>query len=175
MDPTVAALVAHYGMTPLPVEGTWFVSTWRSAADLPGGGPVGTAMIGLYAADPPSRSLFHRLTFDETWHFYGGDPIRLVLLHPDGRDEEIVMGSDPLAGQHVQYVIPAGVWQAGELVAGGRWAQFGCTLAPGFNGTCFEGGRAAELAAAYPSRSADIARLAVSDDDATTMPTGFAP
>ena len=22
--------------------------------------------------------------FDEVWHFYGGDPMRLVLLHPDG-------------------------------------------------------------------------------------------
>lgn len=174
MDPIVAALVAHYAMTPLPVEGTWFVSTWRSADDLPGGGPVGTAMIGLYAADPPSRSLFHRLSFDETWHFYGGDPLRLVLLHPDGRDEEVVMGGDPLAGRHVQYVIPAGTWQAGELVAGGRWALFGCTLAPGFTGTCFEGGRSAELLAAYPGRAADIARLAVQDDDATVMPDGFA-
>ena len=174
MHPTVAALVAHFDMSPLPVEGTWFVSTWRSAGDLPEGGPIGTAMIGLYAADPPSRSLFHRLAFDETWHFYGGDPIRLVLLQPDGRDEEVVMGGDPLAGQHVQYVIPAGVWQAGELVAGGSWTLFGCTLAPGFTGTCFEGGRVGPLSAGYPGRAVDIARLAVPDGDATAMPDGFA-
>ena len=174
MDATVQALVDHFGMTPLPVEATWFVSTWRSAADLPEGGPVGTAMIGLYAADPPSRSLFHRLTFDETWHFYGGDPLRLVLLHPDGTTAEVTMGPDPLAGQHVQYVIPAGTWQAGELVPGGRWALFGCTLAPGFTGTCFEGGRADDLLAAYPDRADDIRRLGLPDDEPTTMPDGFA-
>lgn len=174
MDEMVETLVAHFGMTPLPVEATWFVSTWRSAGDMPDGGPVGTAMIGLYAADPPSRSLFHRLTFDETWHFYGGDPLRLVLLHPDGSTEDVVMGGDVLAGQHVQYVIPAGVWQAGELVPGGRWALFGCTLAPGFTGMCFEGGRAADLLAVYPARAEDIARLGIPDDHATAMPEGFA-
>ena len=94
-----------------------FVSTYRSAADTPTGGPVGTAMIGLYAHDPPSRSLFHRLAFDEVWHFYGGDPIRLVLLHPDGTDATSCWAPTSLAGQLVQYVIPAGTWQAGELRA----------------------------------------------------------
>ncbi len=161
-------------MTSLPVEGTFFVSTYRSATELPGGGPVGTAMIGLYCTDPWSGSLFHRLTFDETWHFYGGDPLRLILLHPDGTDEDVILGGDVFAGQHVQYVIPAGTWQAGELVEGGDWALFGCTMAPGFTGTCFEGGRAADLLASHPSRAGDITRLAVADDHTTAMPDGFA-
>lgn len=161
-------------MTQLPVEGTWFVSTYRSAAELPDGGPMGTAMIGLYSTDPPSRSLFHRLAFDETWHFYGGDPLRLVLLHPDGSDEEVVLGPDVLAGQQVQHVVPAGTWQAGEMVEGGAWALFGCTMAPGFTGTCFEGGRACDLRIAHPSRAADIDRLGVPDDHTTAMPEGFA-
>lgn len=174
MHPHVRRLVDHLGMTPLPVEGTYFVSTYRSTAELPGGGPIGTAMLGLYSADPPSRSLFHRLTFDETWHFYGGDPLRLVLLHPDGTDEDVVLGSDVLSGQRVQHVVPAGTWQAGELVDGGAWALFGCTMAPGFTGTCFEGGRATDLRASHPARASDIARLAVPDDHATAMPDGFA-
>ncbi len=174
MHPHVERLVDHLGLTPLPVEGTFFVSTYRSAAELPDGGPMGTAMIGLYSADPPSRSLFHRLTFDETWHFYGGDPLRLVLLHPDRADEDVIVGSDVLAGHQVQHVVPAGTWQAGELVAGGTWALFGCTMAPGFTGTCFEGGRATDLLATYPSRASDIVRLAVPADHTTTMPDGFA-
>ena len=175
MDLTVQALIDHYGMTTLPVEGTYFVSTYRSAADTADdSGPVGTAMIGLYAADPPSRSLFHRLTHDEVWHFYGGDPIRLVLLHPDGASDDVTLGSDPLAGQHVQYVIPAGAWQAGELAPGGIYALFGCTMAPGFTGSCFEGGTAAMLYATHPGRAADIDRLAVPVDHDTAMPDGFA-
>jgi predicted cupin superfamily sugar epimerase len=161
-------------MEPLPVEGTWFVSTWRSAADLPDGGPVGTAMLGLYCAG--SRSLFHRLTHDEVWHHYRGDPLRLVLLHPDGSDEEIVLGGhgpEGLPGR-VQFVVPAGSWQAGELIDGGEWALFGCTLAPGFTGTCFEGGTISRLQAAYPRRADDIGRLGVPDDHTTTLPTDFA-
>jgi predicted cupin superfamily sugar epimerase len=172
MDATVRALIEHYGMTPLPVEGTYFVSTYRSAADAPtsiGSGPVGTAMIGLYAAEPPSRSLFHRLAFDEVWHHYRGDPIRLVLLHPDGTSDDVTLG-----GQCVQYVIPAGTWQAGELAPGGSWALFGCTMAPGFTGRCFEGGTVGALLATHPDRADDIVRLALPDDHGTAMPEGFA-
>ena len=161
-------------MTPLPVEGTFILGTYRSEANNETGGPVGTAMIGMYSNEPPSRSLFHRLDFDEVWHFYAGDPLRLVLLHPDGSSADVVMGSDVLAGHVVQYVIPAGVWQAGELVAGGSWALFGCTMAPGFTGTCFEGGHISDVLATHPDREADIRRLGIPDDHDASMPSGFA-
>ena len=174
MHETAAALIERFGMERLPVEGTFFASTYRGAEAAPGGGPAGTAIVGLYCDDPPSRSLFHRLAFDEVWHFYGGDPLRLVLLHPGGDGEEVVLGGDVLAGQSVQHVVPAGVWQAGELVPGGEWALFGCTMAPGFTSTCFEGGRISDLLAEYPDREADIRRLGVPDDHDSTMPSGFA-
>lgn len=174
MDPVATALVDHFRMAPLPVEGTWFVSTYRSAANTAEGEPVGTAMIGLYADDPPSRSLFHRLTHDEVWHFYGGDPIRLLLLHPDGSSEQVTLGSDVLSGHAVQHVVPAGSWQAGELVLGGRWALFGCTMAPGFTGAGFEGGTVSALLATHPRAEADIRRLAIPDDHVTSMPEAFA-
>ena len=174
MDATAQQLVEHLGMTPLPVEATHFVSTYRSEANTDAGGPVGTAMIGLYSSDPPSMSMFHRLEFDEVWHFYGGDPMRLVLLHPDGSSADVIVGSDMLAGESVQYVIPAGVWQAGELVPGGSWALFGCAMAPGFTGTCFEGGRIDDLLQRYPDRASDIRKLGIPDDYGTSMPEGFA-
>jgi predicted cupin superfamily sugar epimerase len=128
---TVAAIIERYRLEPLPVEGTLFASTYRSQAETPDGGPVGTAMIGLCAHEPLSRSLFHRLPTDE-------------------------------------------VWQAGELHPDGMYALFGCTMAPGFTGAGFEGGRRSTLAAEYPSRLHDIVRLAVPDDDTVEMPEGFA-
>jgi predicted cupin superfamily sugar epimerase len=173
VNPTVAALIERFGMERLPVEGTFFASTYRSALVSPESAPAGTAIVGLYCADPPSRSLFHRLAFDEVWHFYGGDPIRLVLLHPDGSSQEVVLGGDVLAGQSVQQVIPAGVWQAGELAPGGEWALFGCTMAPGFTGAAFEGGTVAVLEGRYPDRAADIRRLGIPDDHAAGMPEGY--
>jgi len=170
MDPDVRDLIDRLGMTPLPVEGTFIVSTYRSEENTTSGGPIGTAMIGLYSNDPPSRSLFHRLEFDEVWHFYAGDPLRLVLLHPDGSDEEVVLGGDVAGGQGVQHVVRAGVWQAGELVPGGTWALFCCTMAPGFTPACFEGGRVDELLRTHPARAADIERLAVPPGEPASMP-----
>ena len=80
VDPVVRQLVDHYGMEDLPIEGTFFVNTYRSAERTAAGGPVGTAMLGLYCADPPSASRFHRLVFDEVWHFYLGSPVDLFHL-----------------------------------------------------------------------------------------------
>ena len=84
MLPEVNALIKLYQLKPLPVEGTLFVNTYRSQQKIGDHQPFGTAMIGLYCEEPLSQSLFHRLTSDEVWHFYGGDPLRLILLHPDG-------------------------------------------------------------------------------------------
>jgi len=172
-SPRVQALIEHYHLQPLPAEGTLFVSTYRSAHELTNGKPYGTAIIALYCDAPPSRSLFHRLPVDEVWHFYAGDPLRLVLLYPDDTSREVIMGNDPLRGQQVQFVVPAGVWQAGQLVAGGEYALFGCTLAPGFTDDMFEGGTRDHLLARYPERAQDIQALSCSPDQ-LKMPEGFA-
>jgi predicted cupin superfamily sugar epimerase len=130
-------------------------------------------MIGMYCNEPLSRSVFHRLPVDEVWHFYGGDPLRLILLHPDGSSMDVIMGADPLAGHLVQYVVPAGVWQAGCLVEGGLYALFGCTVSPGFTGSMYEGGKCGDLLTAYPDRVDDIQFLSV-ENNQTRMPDGFA-
>jgi predicted cupin superfamily sugar epimerase len=153
VEDEVRALIERFDLRPLPVEGTLFAETYRSAHS--------TAIVALYSVDPPSRSHFHVLAHDEIWHAYAGDPFRLVLLHPDGSSEDVVMGRDVRAGQRVQFIVPAGTWQAGELFPGGRYALFGCTMAPGFTFECFSASPAEPLIARWPSRAADIRRLAV--------------
>ena len=111
MNPVIQALIERYRLEPLPVEGTLFVQSYRTALELQPGRPAGTAMIGLYCEEPLSHSLFHRLTLDEVWHFYSGDPFRLILLRPDGSTEDVILGPDPTRGHHCQVVVPAGVWQ----------------------------------------------------------------
>jgi predicted cupin superfamily sugar epimerase len=173
VHPDTKAIIEHYNLQPLPVEGTLFTSTYRSLANLPNGDPVGTGMIGLYADEPKSFSCFHKLPSDEIWHFYGGDPLKLVLLFPDGSSEDIILGDKVLGGQHVQYVIPRGVWQAGYMMPGGHYSLFGCTVAPGFTSKGFEAGVAEELLKKYPDRAEDIIRLCVQGHD-LAMPEGFA-
>lgn len=152
MNETVRRLVENYDLKPLPVEGTLFSSRYNS--------PYSTAMIGLYCREPLSRSLFHRLDSDEVWHFYSGDPFRLILLKPDGSSEDVIMGGNPLEGQYVQFVVPAGVWQAGELLEDSDYALYGCTMAPGFEKRIFTGGGAKELLPLYRGRKRDIENLA---------------
>ena len=173
MHPDTQAMIEHYHLEPLPVEGTLFTSTYRSTLEMPDGMPIGTAMIGLYSDSPLSVSCFHRLIHDEIWHVYGGDPFKLVLLHPDGSSEEILMGTNPLEGEHVQYLVPANSWQAGYMLTGGRYSLFGCTMSPGFTGAGFEAGIADNLIAQYPTRAADIVRLSVNGHQ-TRIPENFA-
>ena len=172
MNPNVKALIEHYQLERLPVEGTLFKNTYRSASKLDNGEPAGTAIIGLYCNEPLSLSCFHRLTHDEIWHFYAGDPLVLYLLFEDGHTEEVVMGNDPLAGQRVQFTVPAQVWQAGCLREGGQYALFGCTMAPGFTGDCFEGGLVDALIEKYPDRAEVIRKLSVNGHE-TRMPDGY--
>jgi predicted cupin superfamily sugar epimerase len=166
-------LIDFYKLEPLPAEGTLFTSTYRSKQELENGGPYGTAIIAMYCNELGSGSLFHKLPVDEIWHFYKGDPLRLVLLYPDGSSRDVIMGSDPLKGQQVQFVVPAGVWQAGHTVDGGKYSLFGCTMAPGFTDDMYEGGTREHLMKLYPDRAEDIKRLGCSDDE-TSMPKGFA-
>jgi predicted cupin superfamily sugar epimerase len=157
----VAWLVEHFGMELLPVESTYFVRTYTSRATAADGSAAGSAIIGLFAREPRSRSLFHTVDCDEMWHFYGGDPFRLVLLHPDGTSDEVVLGPDLAAGHRVQHLVPSGSWQAGELVDGGEWALFGCTVTPEFRPDAFHGAHADELLATHPDRRVDIEQLSV--------------
>jgi predicted cupin superfamily sugar epimerase len=167
-------LINFYDLAPLPVEGTLYASTFVSASVDGDGTPIATAIVGLYARRPVSRSFFHRLTSDEIWHFYEGDPLRLILLDPDGSSRDVVLGPDYRAGQRVQFVVPAGVWQAGELATDdGKYALFGCTMSPGFTGSAFEGGQVDRLLASHPQRSADIHRLGLPDQDDVELPLGF--
>lgn len=166
-------IIKYYQFERLPVEGTLFKSTYRSSRETSEGGPIGTAMLGLYCENPLSVSCFHRLSHDEIWHVYGGDPFKLILLHTDGSSEEVLMGGDVLKGQKVQFVVPANTWQAGFLVPGGRYALYGCTMAPGFSGSGFEAGVAEELVKQYPERAKDIIQLSVNGHE-RRMPEGFA-
>ncbi len=143
-------MIASLGLSPLPAEGGWFRQTWRSPVEV-GARPAGTAIIALFTAE--EFSAMHRLGATEVWHFYRGDPFRLLLLHPGGRDEEVVLGP----GGAVQAVVEAGTWMGGAPL--GAWSLVGATMAPGFVDEDFELGDRAALCAGWPARAADIERL----------------
>ena len=148
MHPEVKSLIEHYHLQPLPIEGTLFASTYRSTQEYEGGKPVGTAMIGMYCDDPYSVSLFHKLKYDEVWHFYAGGSLTVHVLGET---------SIELSAGNPQAVVPAGRW-FGATVAG-EYALVGCTVAPGFDFQDFEMGDRAALLREFPGQREIIERL----------------
>ncbi len=149
----------------LSTEGGYFVETYRSDEVIPGSvlpdrygsdRALSTAIYYLLTRD--TISLLHRLKSDEVIHFYLGDPVTMLQLHPNGSSEVITLGTDLKIGEKPQVVVPRNVWQGMRLVDGGRFTLLGTTVAPGFTFEDFELGNRRELIEKYPEVS-DLIRL----------------
>lgn len=167
MKLTAQEVIDQLDMSRLPVEVAFFKRTYLGDIDPATNSPTTSAILALYSEEPLSHSIFHKLKQDEMWHFYTGDPIQLHLIYPDGAYRKIVLGDDIT---HHQFLIPRNVWQAGELVPGGSWGLFGCTLTPGFSNGDFIGGRKTELLELCPSQHELIEKLALPDSELNHMP-----
>jgi len=143
----------------MPQEDVLFTQTYESSAKDTDGKPLCTATLALFTADSGSFSDMHRLPTDEIWHFYLGDPIELLLLHADGGDEVVILGTDVLGGQCVQTTVPAGTWMGARLRPSGEYGVYGNTMAPGFVPSDFELGDLSDLSARWPHRAELVAAL----------------
>lgn len=163
---SAADVVRLLELQPLEREGGFFRRTAEGpVAGMPAtaaaaGGVPRRAWSAIYAFfTPDGFSALHRLAVDEVWCFHAGDPLESLRLYPDGGAGWVRLGPGAAGGGHAQEVVPRGVWQGTRLVAGGRWALVSCVCVPAFRWEDFEAGRAAELAAQYPSQAAAIATL----------------
>lgn len=110
-----------------------------------------------YLLADPDFSALHALGSVEVYHWYAGAPLQLLLLHPDGRVEEPVLGPDAAAGQRPQLVVKPGVMQGSSST--GSWSLVGTTMSPPFDWNGFELGDRAALQAGYPAARDRIAAL----------------
>jgi predicted cupin superfamily sugar epimerase len=147
----VAALL---GLQPLPDEGGLYRQTFADAHS--------SAIYFLLLA--PEFSALHRLAATETYHWYAGSPLRMLLLSGNGdgdgdggRVDEPTLGPDLDAGERPQIVVPAGTWQGSSPA--GAWALVGTTMAPPFTWSGFHLGARAELLDRWPSARARITAL----------------
>ena len=88
---TVDQIITLFNLKSHPEEGGYFVETYRSSETIPekalpshykGVRSFGTAIY--YLLTPETFSSIHRLRSDEIFHFYLGDPIKMLQLFPDG-------------------------------------------------------------------------------------------
>jgi uncharacterized protein len=166
--PGAQDLIDGLHMAKIPDEGAWFAVNYASPERIPAAAlparygasrGIGTSIYALVTRE--DFSAMHRLKTDEIWHVYAGDPIELLLLHPDGKNEIVHLGSDVLGGQKPQFTVPAGVWMGARPLTDSpeAYSLFGCTMAPGFDYADFTPGYRDELIAAFPEQAAMITAL----------------
>ncbi len=143
--PRIAAIL---GLAPLPEEGGLFLQAYLDTAS--------SAIYFLLSGG--DFSAMHILDGPETYHFYGGAPLRLLLVdEATGGISEPVLGMDLEAGQRPQLTVPAGVWQGSSSL--GAWTLIGTTMAPPFAWESFRLGRRAELVTRFPSATRRLTQL----------------
>ncbi len=161
-------IIRQLGLLPHPKEGGYFRETYRSPETVPTQGlparyphekAFSTAIY--YLLTPDTFSAMHRVRSDEVFHFYAGDPVQMLQLHPDGSHSIAIIGNDLAAGHVPQVVVAAGTWQGCMLVDGGRYALMGATVAPAFDYDDYEHGDRAMLSSRYPDCARMIERLTV--------------
>jgi predicted cupin superfamily sugar epimerase/mannose-6-phosphate isomerase-like protein (cupin superfamily) len=162
-------LIDHYHMQRIPQEGAWFSLSYSSEDQIDGvalpsryaGRTHVTGNAIVMVATRSDFSAMHRLQSDEVWHFYGGSPLEMLLLYPDGHGRKLTIGPNFLAGDFQQFTVPHGVWQgsAPRGSADGAYSFAGTQLSPGFDYADFEIGYRDELQREYPAFADDIGRL----------------
>jgi predicted cupin superfamily sugar epimerase len=153
------------GLRALEPEGGYFAETYRSSESIPpetlpglrAARPLATAIY--YMLTPDTFSALHRLSGDEIYHFYLGDPVEMLLLMPDASSRVLRLGHNLGKDMHLQVVVPAGVWQGSRLIEGGKFALLGTTMSPGYDPQDYEAGRRDELIRVYPDRLKLITEL----------------
>ena len=151
-------VIEKLGLVPLEQEGGMFCRTYESTTSATGGTPACAAIYYLLRGDDFSH--LHRLSVDEMYHFYLGDPVELIELLPGETGRKTILGHGIDRGQQVQKLVRAGTWQGAALADGGSWALLGTTTCPAYSQECYEHGDGPYLAAEYPEWAEAIACLA---------------
>lgn len=158
VDNTPQRIIDALGLKPHPLEGGWFAETYRcdegleaAAVDGRYGGPRTCSTAIYYLLTHDTFSEMHRLRSDEIFHHYLGDAVEILLLHPDGSGECLLLGTDFTKGERPQVVVPRGVWQGARLLRPAGYALLGTTVAPGFEVEDYESGNREDLCRDWPA------------------------
>ena len=113
-------------------EGGHFRETFRDPY-LVHGRAASTAIYFLLRSGEHSH--WHRVDAAEVWHFHAGAALEVAIAMGAAPSTHL-LGSNLLASERPQLVVPAGAWQSAVTL--GDWTLVGCTVAPGFQFSGFE-------------------------------------
>lgn len=101
-------------------------------------------------------SAFHKILSDETWHFYAGSPITLMMIDKDGNYSEQIIGNQLQLQQTLQYTVNRNTWFAAKVNEPHSFSLLGCTVAPGFDFHDFQLANKNLLLQQFPQHNAVI-------------------
>jgi predicted cupin superfamily sugar epimerase len=156
MNSEAERLIAELRLSPHP-EGGYFRETFRSADRITTArGTTRSALTTiLFLLTGENFSAFHRLTSDEIWHFYRGDPLAVEIIDAAGRHERRTLGAEG----PWQTAVTAGAHFASHVEDPSGYALVGCDVAPGFEYSDFYLATRAVLIAQYPQHAPLIAKF----------------
>lgn len=154
---TAEQIIKKLELKPLPGEGGYYRETYRSTEKAKAirsngeSGPLRHMSTAIfYLVTPDNFSAIHRISSDEVFHFYGGDPVEMIQISDNGEFIIHTLGANILEDESPQVVVPQGVWQGLRLKDGGSWALLGTTVSPGFEFVDFELGTRNQMLELFP-------------------------
>lgn len=121
-------------MQPHP-EGGYYRRTYKNAAGPAAPGGISTEQnrgyaSAIYYLQMPDYSLWHRTDGDELWFWHAGAPLTIEMRQDEGGILTQTLGTDIIAGQQPQLMVPGGEWQRAK--SHGDWTLVSCSVSPGF-------------------------------------------
>lgn len=127
-------------------------------AGFSGARPLGAVMYFLVTAE--AHIVMHSIRSDQVYHHYMGDPLEVLLLHPDGRGEVRTVGTDLAAGMRPQLFIPGGTVHVSRVRPARGYALLGTSEWIGVDPADVLTPTVAELTARYPAMRGEIESFA---------------
>ncbi len=112
-----------------------------------------------YLLDGNQFSAFHKVKYDEIWHFYKGSSVNLYILTNSEKLLSIKLGNDIKNNEQVQFVIKGNTWFGADINDKSSYSLIGCSVSPGFDFRDFEPGERDRLKIMYPQHECIINRL----------------
>lgn len=143
-------------------EGGFFKEVYRSSLNSEIEGQARSLLSSIYFLLPQhDKSKFHRIKSDELWYHHQGSSLSIHCIYPNGDYKCITLGQNPLAGEKLQALVPAGTIFGSTVNTNENhhYSLVSCAVAPGFDFNDFELFKAEDLLPLYPQHKEIIEHL----------------